>query len=88
MTTPSDTKIQVTSPSHLRKLARNRMILVDASPKQMVRDEIVHVPTTIRGGLMMLEVAQERGGTLTAVLSGQDGLFLYLWVPDDPMLPR
>ena len=78
--------VNVTSLSGLRRLARHRTIMVDASPKTMLHTEIVHVPTTLRGGLMMLDVAKENNGTLTAVLSGE-GLFLYLHIPDDPANP-
>ena len=83
MNDSSDRTTKVRSPTHLRKLARNTNIMVDASPKDMVTREIIHVQTNIRGGLMMLDIAREYNGTLTAVQSGS-GLFLYLHIPHDP----
>ena len=49
--------IQVTSRTQLRRLATKRVLMVDVTPKFMTK-EILHVPTTIRGGMMMLDVAR------------------------------
>ena len=83
MTQPLYEEVLITSKTHLRKLARNRTIMVDASPKTMVRAEIIHVPTTLRGGMMMLDVAQENNGQLIAA-PNKWAIFLYLKIPDHP----
>ena len=74
-------KIKVNSKTHLRRLVRNRFIMVNVTPRDILH-EVLHVPTSIRGAMMMLDVATETKGELHAVL-GPDSVFLYLWIPDE-----
>ena len=75
-------EIQVTSHTHLKRLATKRVLMVDVTPKFMTR-EILHIPTTIRGGKMMLDIAKENNGQLLADTEIPGAIFLRLRLPEE-----